>query len=250
MAGQWQTESSAAQRAYAEMAERMASGELRPGVWLREETLATSMGMSRTPVREALRKFSSEGLVRLERNRGAQVVAWTSEQIAEIYGLRAAVEGYVAGVAARNIGEDSLRKLEANLAEYRRAITDRGTLARQQCAALNNEFHAIILEATGNEGIVNLATGVLALPLVRRTFLRYDARDLERSVEHHRQLLEELEHRDAVSAELIMKVHIRAAQHAALEHQDTDGITGALAGRRATWTARQAGMCRMRVRRA
>jgi DNA-binding GntR family transcriptional regulator len=225
MADGQRAESSAAQRAYAEIADRMASGELRPGVWLREEMLAASMGISRTPVREALRKFSSEGLVRLERNRGAQVVAWTREQISEIYGLRAVVEGYVAAVAARNIGEDALGKLEANLAEYERVVAEGGGAARQRAVVLNNEFHAIVLEATGNEGLINLVTGVFGLPLVRRTFLRYTARDLARSVAQHRELAEALEHRDAISAEMIMKVHIRAAQNAVLRHQDLDGFT-------------------------
>lgn len=210
---------SAAQRAYLEITDRMASGELRPGVWLREESLALSMGISRTPVREALRKLSSEGLVRFERNRGAQVVEWSHEQISEIYGLRAMVEGYVAAVAARNIGEDTLGKLEANLAEYERAIAEGGA-TRQRAAVLNNEFHSIVLEATGNESLVNLLTGVLGLPLVRRTFLRYTERDLERSIEHHRQLIEALRLKDAVSAEMIMKIHIRAAEHAVLQAQD------------------------------
>jgi DNA-binding GntR family transcriptional regulator len=225
MADGQQEESSAAQRAYAEIADRMVSGELQPGVWLREEMLAASMGISRTPVREALRKFSSEGLVRLERHRGAQVVAWTREQISEIYGLRGVVEGYVAALAARKIGEDTLRKLEANLAEYERVVAEGGGAARRRAVALNNEFHAIVLESTGNEGLINLVTGAFGLPLVRRTFLRYTDRDLARSASQHRDVLEALEHRDAMSAEMIMKVHIRAAQHAELRHQDPDGLT-------------------------
>jgi DNA-binding GntR family transcriptional regulator len=226
MADGRRADSSAAQHAYAEIAGRMASGELRPGVWLREETLAASMGISRTPVREALRKLSSEGLVRLERNRGAQAVAWTREQVSEIYGLRAVVEGYMAAVAARNIDEGALGKLEANLIEYGQAAAGDGAAARQRAAALNNEFHAIVLEATGNDALINLVTGVLGLPLVRMTFLRYTARDLERSVEHHRQLVEALRQQDAVSAEMIMKVHIRAAQLAVLRHQDPEGVSG------------------------
>ncbi|MFJ3339171.1 GntR family transcriptional regulator [Streptomyces sp. NPDC086766] len=225
MADSRQTDGSAAQRAYVEITERMATGELRPGVWLREESLAASMGISRTPVREALRKLSSEGLVRFERNRGAQVVAWSREQISEIYGLRAAVEGYVAAVAAQNIDEGVLSKLEANLAEYEQAIAEGGA-TRQRAAALNNEFHSIVLEATGNESLVSLLNGVLGLPLVRRTFLRYTQRDLERSIEHHRQLVEALRRRDAVSAEMIMKIHIRAAQHAVLQAQDPSDLSG------------------------
>ncbi|MEV0261128.1 GntR family transcriptional regulator [Streptomyces sp. NPDC050617] len=215
-------ESTAAQRAYAEIAERMASGELRPGIWLREESLAASMGISRTPVREALRKLHSEGLVRIERNRGAQVVAWSSEQVAEIYGLRTVIEGYVAGVAAQKIGAEDLAALEANLAEYEQAIAEGGRAGRQRAVGLNNDFHAMLLAATGNDGLVHLLTGVLGLPLVRRTFLQYTERDLARSAEHHRGLIEALRRRDAISAEMIMKVHLRAAQQSVLERQEHD----------------------------
>ncbi|GEB49053.1 MULTISPECIES: GntR family transcriptional regulator [Streptomyces] len=222
MADGREAESSAAQRAYAEITERMASGELRPGIWLREESLATSMGISRTPVREALRKLNSEGLVRIERYRGAQVVAWSREQVAEIYGLRAVIEGYVAAVAAQNVTESTLSRLEANLAEYERTLAEGGAAARQRAAGLNNDFHAMLLEATGNSALIHLLTGVLGLPLVRRTFLRYSPRDLARSAEHHRELIEALQRGDATSAEMIMKVHIRAAQQAALEQQERD----------------------------
>src|ERR1700754_2482619 len=105
------------------------------------------MGVSRTPVREALSKLSSEGLVRLERNRGAQVVAWTREQIVEIYGFRAITEGYVASLAAQKVDDSTLEKLEANLREYEKAITEDDS-TRQRAAALNNEFHGLILDAT------------------------------------------------------------------------------------------------------
>ncbi|MFI0468286.1 GntR family transcriptional regulator [Saccharopolyspora sp. 5N102] len=214
--------SSAVQRAYAEIVDRMASGELAPGSWLREGALADSMGISRTPVREALNKLSSEGLVRLERNRGAQVVAWTHQQITEIFGVRALVEGYVAALAAQKIDEETLGKLEDNLAEYEQTIKAGGSGALQRAAALNNEFHAMILDATENDSLVFLLSGVMGLPLVRRTFLRYTERDLARSVEHHRELVEAFRRRDSETAEMIMKVHIRTAQHAVLQHEDLE----------------------------
>ncbi|MEV0057288.1 GntR family transcriptional regulator [Saccharopolyspora shandongensis] len=214
--------SSAVQRAYAEIVDRMASGELAPGSWLREGALADSMGISRTPVREALNKLSSEGLVRLERNRGAQVVAWTHQQITEIFGVRALVEGYVAALAAQKIDEETLGKLEDNLAEYEQTIKAGGSGALQRAAALNNEFHAMILDATENDSLVFLLSGVMGLPLVRRTFLRYTERDLARSIEHHRELVEAFRRRDSETAEMIMKVHIRTAQHAVLQHEDLE----------------------------
>jgi DNA-binding GntR family transcriptional regulator len=213
------SEPSAAQRAYVEIVGRLATGELPPGSWLRERQLAESIGMSRTPVREALSKLSSEGLVRLERNRGAQVTAWSRHQIIEIYQLRAIIEGYVARVAAQKIDEAALARLETNLAEYEQVITDQDL---SRAAALNNEFHALILDSTHNESLVYLLTGVFGLPLVRRTFLRFTDRDLRRSAEHHRELIEAFRSRDGETAETIMKVHIRTAQRAALKAEQLD----------------------------
>ena len=154
------------------------------------------------------------------------MVAWSREQIAEIYGLRAVVEGYVAAVAAKNIDADSLAALERNLVAYEASIVEDSATVRQQAAALNNEFHAIVLNATGNSSLISLLTGVLGLPLVRRTFLSYTDRDLVRSIEHHRQIIEALHHRDAESAEMIMTVHIRSAQQAVLATQGENADSG------------------------
>lgn len=174
--------------------------------------------MSRTPVREALGRLGSEGLVRLERHRGAQVTGWDREEIVEIYGLRAAVEGYVAALAAQKIDEDALAALEANLAAYTEMVTaDPPPIA--EIATLNNEFHAQILKVVGSEHLVSLLTGVFGLPLVRHTFLRYKHTDLHRSVEHHRELIEAFRARDSEAAEMVMKVHIRTAQRAVLAYE-------------------------------
>lgn len=212
---------SAARRAYSEIVERLATGELTPGTWLRERTLAADLQMSRTPVREALNKLSAEGLVRLERNRGAQVVSWSRDQVVEFYGLRAATEGYVAALAATKVDEDTLRLLDENQAAYEQAIAvEDGT--RGRAAELNDEFHNLILRATGNESLTHLLSGLMALPLVRRTFLRYSDDDLRRSAAHHRELTEALRQGDAEAAEMIMKVHIRTAQRAMLRSERLD----------------------------
>lgn len=209
---------SAVQRVYFHVADRLATGELAAGEWLRERTLAESMGISRTPVREAMNKLAAEGLVRLERNRGAQVVAWTREQIVEIYGLRAATEAFVASLAAQKIDRASLTRLEDNLAEYVEVI-EQDDSTRSRAAELNNEFHALVLDATRNESLIYMVNGVMSLPLVRRTFLRYSVEDLRRSASQHRDLLEALRDRDAEAASMVMHVHIRAAQRASLKSE-------------------------------
>lgn len=216
-------EQSAVQRVYLEVADRLANGELRPGQWLRERTLAQSMGISRTPVREALNKLAAEGLVRLERNRGAQVVEWTREQILEIYGLRSATEAFVASVAARKIDYLALSKLEENLAQYEHVIAQ-GDATRGRLYELNNEFHSIILGATNNDTLIYLASGVINLPLARRTFLRYSDHDLKRSVAQHRELIEVLRDGDSEATSMLMHVHNMTAQRALLKSEHFPAI--------------------------
>lgn len=216
-------EQSAVQRVYLEVADRLANGELRSGQWLRERTLAQSMGISRTPVREALNKLAAEGLVRLERNRGAQVVEWTREQILEIYGLRSATEAFVASVAARKIDDPTLFKLEENLAEYEHVVAQ-GDATRGRLYELNNEFHSIIVGATKNDTLIYLASGVINLPLARRTFLRYSDRDLKRSVAQHRELIEALRDGDSEATSMLMHVHNMTAQRALLKSEHLSAI--------------------------
>jgi DNA-binding GntR family transcriptional regulator len=211
-------EQSAVQRVYLEVADRLANGELRPGQWLRERTLAQSLGISRTPVREALNKFAAEGLVRLERNRGAQVVEWTREQILEIYGLRSATEAFVASVAAKKIDDETLAKLEDNLSQYERVI-ELGDATRGRLFELNNEFHSLIISATNNDTLIYLASGVINLPLARRTFLRYTDRDLKRSAAQHRELVEVLRDGDSEATSMLMHVHNMTAQRALLKSE-------------------------------
>jgi DNA-binding GntR family transcriptional regulator len=87
--------------AYDAIRARIVDGEVAPGQWLRESTVADSLGLSRTPVREALRMLATEGVIEMVPNRGARVVSWTPADIDEVYRLRALLEGHGAALAAR-----------------------------------------------------------------------------------------------------------------------------------------------------
>ena len=104
--------------AYEALRERITSGGLGPGTWLREHTVATSLGLSRTPVREALRLLAAEGVVELVHNRGARVVSWSAEDIDEAYRLRALIEGYGAGRAAHCVDAEFVAELRALQERY------------------------------------------------------------------------------------------------------------------------------------
>ena len=94
--------SATTRRAYESVQEGIAAGELPAGSWLREPVVAARLGISRTPVREALRMLAAEGAVELVHNRGARVVRWSAEDIDEVYRLRGLLEGHGAALAARS----------------------------------------------------------------------------------------------------------------------------------------------------
>src|SRR6478609_8348458 len=108
--------------AYDAIRARVVAGEVAPGQWLRESAVADSLGLSRTPVREALRMLAIEGLIEMVPNRGARVVSWTSADIDEVYRLRALLEGHGAALAARAATREQVSHIRRLGESYERAV--------------------------------------------------------------------------------------------------------------------------------
>lgn len=199
----------AADVAYESLREMILSGGAEAGSRLGETELAASLGLSRTPVREALQRLGAEGLVEVLPNRGARVVRWTAEDLEEIFELRARLEPYGAARAARRgLSPARLDELERLCDAMERAV---GTRDFRGLAALNDELHSAVVEASGNGRLPALVASVVHVPLVLGTFERYDAAALARSMGHHRELVAALRARDPEWAESVMRSHIRAA---------------------------------------
>ena len=202
--------------AYAALREQIGSGELEPGSWLREHTVATSLGLSRTPVREALRLLAAEGAVELVHNRGARVVSWSAEDIDEAYRLRALVEGYGAGRAAQRADAECVAELRALQERYERALDEQDPQVAPS-AQCNADFHAAVLAASGSTRLPALVAVVSSAPLVRRVLHSYDDDDdRQRSVTAHRDVITAIAHGDADLATAAMSSHILAARYSAL----------------------------------
>jgi DNA-binding GntR family transcriptional regulator len=191
----------------------IAQGRLSPGEWLREGALAEDLGLSRTPVREALRVLAAEGLVELVHNRGARVVRWTAEDIEETYRLRALLEGEAASLAARRAVPEQLATLEGTCAAHARAVAD--DLPAVEQAAANDAFHAAVLQAAGSPRLLGLHAIVTSAPLVARALSGYDAVDRQRSVLAHGDVLMAVRQRDPELAAAAMRSHILAARYVA-----------------------------------
>jgi DNA-binding GntR family transcriptional regulator len=206
--------SKAAERAYESIREGITSGGYTAGSRLREQELSALIGVSRTPVREALRRLSAEGIVEFIPNRGAHVASWTDSDLEEIFELRALLESQAARRAATRIDDEGLDQLKDLASQMEALLAKRSEgEAIVEISRLNNEFHQLILEASGSRQLVTTTKGVIQVALVRRTFARYSGRALERSFAHHRELIESLVAGDSAWAGSVMHSHILAARH-------------------------------------
>lgn len=203
------------QTAYAALRERIAAGQLSPGTWLREATLAAELGLSRTPVREALRTLAAEGLVELVHNRGARVVPWTPADVDETYRLRALLEGEAAGLAARRATAEQLQAMARAQERYERSI-DAGAPAAER-AGCNNAFHAAVVAASGSARLPVLLALVTSPPLVTEAIGIYSADDVRRSVLQHRDVMAGVQQGDEALAVAAMRSHILAARYVAMQ---------------------------------
>src|SRR5512139_4167270 len=137
----------ASDRAVQSLRELILGGEYAPGERLGEVELAAAIGVSRTPVREALRRLAAEGLVEITTNKGARVVEYPQADLDSIFTLRAEIEGLAARAAAERASEADIDRL-GELAERHRERAEAGAL--DEVYALNSEFHALLNALAGS----------------------------------------------------------------------------------------------------
>lgn len=199
---------------YTTLRARILSGELSANTMLREQALAAELGVSRTPVREALRRLAEAGLVAFSPNRGATVVAWTIDQVRETYMVRAGLESRAAGLAAARITAaevDTLAALIDAMEPFVTAVDDAGMDELQR---LNAEFHRLVVDASRSPQLLALTSNVARVPLMADAFRRQGVQYRARSNHQHRDILTALRSGDAIWAEVAMRSHILGARNA------------------------------------
>jgi DNA-binding GntR family transcriptional regulator len=200
----------AADHAYRLIRDEILSGRRAGGDWLREGELAESIGVSRTPVREALRRLTAEGLVTYERHRGVQVKGWDIADLDEIFSLRMVLEPWGCRLAAERGAVDA--DLLDNLAHRMDAlVVDGQPTDLDRLTELNNRFHRAILDGSGNNRLATVLASVVQVPIVWRTFAHYRPEALRRSLAHHHELVAALRAQDGEWAQSVMSSHIRSA---------------------------------------
>lgn len=216
----------AGETAYAAIREALADGRFTAGQRLYEDELATLAGVSRTPVREALRRLDAEGFVHAIPNRGVYVASWTPEQLDALLAVRLRIEGYAVRLAAERMPHEeieALSKLNLQMKRLTRQLQKGADRARlvDDVTALNNEFHERIIMASGERLVQGLATRLVKQSLVRRAFDMYSPSDIHRSLDHHAELLAAITARDPDWAESVSRSHLFAAR-AVLRQPDSD----------------------------
>jgi DNA-binding GntR family transcriptional regulator len=196
--------------------EAIVDGRLAPGQRLKEEELARELGISRTPVREALLVLQSEGLVAAEPNRGATVRAHDAEDLDDLYQLRALLEGYAARRAASRITPQALTVLRESCERFDALSGDAEDL--RELVRENLVFHSTILESAGSRRLETMVRKVIELPLVYKSYIWYSPDQKRISAHYHRQITTALEARDSERAELIMKEHVYEARDLLVAH--------------------------------
>jgi DNA-binding GntR family transcriptional regulator len=191
-------------------------GRLPPGRRLKEEELARELGISRTPVREALLMLHAEGLVDAAPNRGAAVRSHSAEDLDDLYQLRAVLEGYAARRAATRLPEDAILGLRESCARFDLLLDTEAPMS--DLVKENLFFHNTILESAGSARLGAMVRQVIELPLVYRSYVWYSPAQQRISAHYHHQITRALESRDAERAELVMKEHIFEARDLLLAH--------------------------------
>ena len=185
-------------------------GTFSPGERLMEIQLADEMGVSRTPVREAIRKLELEGFVVMIPRRGTYVADISIKDITEIYEIRTCLDTLAAGLAAERITDEELEALNRLLVEIGQHIADNNM---EKIVEADTAFHDILYQASRNERLRSIINNLREqLTGIRGRSMSYPGRLIE-TMEEHRTLVDSIAARDSERAQEAARVHIENAEH-------------------------------------
>ena len=194
-------------KVYDRIREDILNGVYKEHEELKEATLGEKMGVSRTPVREALRQLELEGLVEIIPNKGARVTGITQKDMEDIYQIRYLLEGLSARWATEHVTEEQLEKMEETLylTEFH---AKKGNFA--QVYELDSLFHELMYEASGSKMLNHILSDFhMYVTRIRKTSLANNTRS-KNSTEEHRAILEAIKERDADKAEQCAHTHVQS----------------------------------------
>ena len=194
-----------AQEAAKRIREMIRKGALKKGDRILEAPMCQAMGVSRTPLREALRILSSEGLIELIPNRGAYVAQPSIKDIGEMFYVMSILEGTCARVCVEKMDDEGLRRLDDL---YRKLEQHCQAEDREKYMAVNHSFHSLVQELAGNSVLSEVIDALRQKILLYRYRQIYQPNRLKESMQEHRLLQRAFRERDPEAAERFMQEHL------------------------------------------
>jgi DNA-binding GntR family transcriptional regulator len=188
---------------YKMIREGITSLKLLAGAPLKELDLAQKLGVSRTPIREALNQLSKEGIVEIYPRKGAFVKRWTKEEVIEILILREVLEGLAARLATRKLEEESIQRLKGYFDGYKGNFIE--------YARLDEKFHGEVIQASGSARLIDLTNNLkdsLQMLNMRTVSFRF-VRRIKESRTEHMKIIKAFEARDEALAEKLTREHFQ-----------------------------------------
>jgi DNA-binding GntR family transcriptional regulator len=199
---------------YEDVAERLRQQiyrrELAPGNWIDEQRLALEFGISRTPLREALKVLAVEGLVTMKLGRGAYVTEVGRADVAQVYHVLALLESDAAGTVARQADAAQRARLQQLHAQLEREVHRRDAFF-----ATNERWHQAMLEIAGNRWSLQVVTDLRKLMKLARHHSLFKQGRLADSLAEHRAIMDAIAARDAEAATRLMRAHFDSGYEAA-----------------------------------
>lgn len=199
------------QIAYDSIFEAIQNGKLKPGSRVRENELTDWLEMSRTPIRDALRRLEGQGLLRHESDRGVVISSLDRQMVGELYTAREWAEGAAAALAARHASDAEIATLRALLKLERDAADDPALGAR-----FNRKLHLALYASTHNRYLINQLTSLAALLALAGNTTRRSPTRVAEAHREHKALVDAIAAHDADAAEKLARRHIQAAQRVVL----------------------------------
>jgi DNA-binding GntR family transcriptional regulator len=203
-------------RAVSVLRDMVLSGRLRAGERLNEVELANALGISRGPLREAIQRLRSEGLLTAISGRGAYVRTFTADALRELYEVRIALETHAVRLAAPKSNPEGIRELRQLLADTDQALA--GAPGYPQ----DLDFHQRIMALAGNQALLDMATEVLRQIHLARSRSGYVSTRARKAFEEHQEVLKHLANGDGDKAAAVLDKHLRSSLKSALELFDSD----------------------------
>lgn len=187
-------------KAYKKLKQMIISGQLKPGERLNQVKLANQLGISRTPLLQAMNRLTSEQLTETIPRRGTRVRTFSNDDLLSIYEIRGRLEPYTCELAAKEMTEDDINLLKENIINMEEAIKNND---ESMFKTLDNEFHNIIIESTNSSFISEILEKYV--PLMHAINL---LKPMEKSIQDHKNILDALIEKDSLSASQLMRYHI------------------------------------------